>query len=77
MTIKTELIKGYIKDIILSQMTDFEIDESKVADTRAVCALREIQEVLVRDEHDDFLIVDEIVKIFMKYELDFGTCHDF
>ena len=48
-----------------------------MADTRAICALREIQEVLINDELDDFLMVDEIVKIFMKYELDFGTCHDF
>ena len=78
MKIKTELIKGYIADIVCSQMVDFEIDEEKIADTQAIKALGEIQKVLMRDnELDDFLIVEEIVNIFSKYEIDFGACHDF
>ena len=77
MTIKTELIKSYIKDMICWQISDFEIDEEKIADTVAIQALGEIQEILKRDELDDFEMVEEIVLIFSKYEIDFGSCHDF
>ncbi len=77
MTIKTELVKSYIKDMICCQISDFEIDEEKIADTMAIQALGEIQEILKRDELDDFEMVEEIVLIFCKYEIDFGSCHDF
>ena len=46
MTIKTELIKSSIIDKVCSEMTDFEIDESKVADSKAIEVLAEIQEIL-------------------------------
>ena len=77
MTIKTELVKSYIKDMICWQISDFEIDEQKIADTVAIQALGEIQEILKRDELDDFGMIEEIVLIFSKYEIDFGSCHDF
>ena len=76
MTIKTELIKGYIADSICSQITDFDIDENQVADTRAIQALAEIQEILDHDELSDFEMVDSIVSVFAKYNLAFSGYYD-
>ncbi len=77
MTVKTELIKGYISDIISSQLVDFDIDEEKIADTRALKVLSEIQDILKNDSLTDFEMVDSIVSVFAAYNLDFGACHDF
>ena len=60
-----------------SQLTDFEIDENQIADTKATMALSEIQHLLTRDELTDFEIIEEIVRVFIKYKLDYGTVHDF
>ena len=77
MNIKTELIKSYIAETVCRNISDFEIDESKVADTVAVKVLSEIQQVLKNNELDDFKMIEEIVLIFEKYNLDAGSCHDF
>ena len=77
MNIKTELIKSSIAEMVCGRITDFDIDESKVADSKATEVLAEIQEILKSGEEDDFLIVDAIVDIFIKHNLDFGGCHDF
>ncbi len=77
MTIKTELIKGGICDAVCSKLTDFDIDESKVADTRAIQALGEIQEILNDEYLSDFEIVDSIVSVFGKYNLSFSGNYDF
>ncbi len=76
MNIKTELIKGYIADVICDSISDFEIDENRIADTTATRALGEIQEVL-KSDIDDFDMIEEIVLIFEKYGIDAGNCHDF
>ena len=77
MTIKTELIKSGIREIICSNISDFEIDESKVADTVAIKVISEIQEILKNTELDDFEMIEEIVLIFEKYNLNAGHCRDF
>ena len=77
MTIKTELIKSYIADFICNNINDFGIDADRIADTKATEALAEIQQVLHKNELDDFEMVEEIVCIFEKYNLDAGVCHDF
>lgn len=78
MKIKTELIKGYIAEVICSQMADFEIDEENIADTRAILILSEIQKVLYEDDKlSDFEMIERIVSIFDRYNIDFGSCHDF
>ncbi len=77
MKIKTELVKGYIADAICQQLTDFEIDESKVADSRAIIILDAVREILCREGLSDFEIVDEIVMLFNRYNIDCGNCHDF
>ena len=77
MTIKTELIKSYISDFICNNINDFGIDADRIADTKATEALAEIQQVLHQNELDDFEMIEEIVCIFEKYNLDAGVCHDF
>ena len=77
MKIKTELIKDYIADAICNQLTDFEIDEDEIADTRATLILDAVREILLREELSDFEIVDEIVMLFNRCNIDCGSCHDF
>ncbi len=77
MNIKTELIKSYIAEIICRGITDFDIDEDKIADTTATKVLREIQQVLKKDWLDDFEKIEDIVLIFEKFNLDAGACHNF
>ena len=78
MKIKTELIKGYIADMVCDSILDFEIGEDKITDTRAIKVLGEIQAVMYGDDKfSDFEMVEQIVSIFNKYNLDCGGCHDF
>ena len=77
MNIKIDLIKSYIVDCICNDINDFGIDADRIADTKATEALAEIKQVLHKNKLDDFEMVEEIVCIFEKYNLDAGCCHDF
>ncbi len=77
MNIKVELLKNYISDFINFKIEDFEIDASQIVDTTAIQMLSEIQKVIKNDDYSDFEAIEEIVYIFEKYNIDFGTCHDF
>ena len=77
MNIKVELLKSYIADFINFKIEDFEIDASQIADTTAIQALAEIQNVIKNDAYSDFEAIEEIIGIFEKYHIDFGNCHDF
>ena len=76
MDIKVELLKRELIRKINEELDNFEIDATQIADTTAIKALREIQQILKADK-DDFMIVEEIVKVFEKYGLDCSPCHDF
>lgn len=77
MNVKVELLRNHISDYIKCRIEDFEIDAEKIADTTAIQMLSEIQKVIKNDSYSDFDIVEEIVCIFEKYNIDFGSCHDF
>ena len=77
MNIKVELLKRYISDFVNSNIEDFEINASQIADTTAIQILGEIQNVIKNEVNSDFDIVEKIVYIFEKYQIDFGSCHDF
>ena len=77
MNIKTDLIKNYIIDAVNSRIFDFEIDADSVADSTAITVLGEIQKIVQNTELTDFEIVEKIVLVFSRYNLDFGTQHDF
>ena len=76
MNIKLELLKGSIHDIIDSRLADVVINADEIADTTAIKALSEIQNILASDL-DDFETVEQIVCVFEKYNLNTGGCHDF
>ena len=76
MNIKLELLKDSVHDIIDSRLADIEINADEIADTTAIKALSEIQNILASDL-DDFEIVEQIVCVFEKYNLNAGGCHDF
>ncbi len=77
MKIKTELLKKYIADFINICIDDFEIDADKIADSVAISVLSEIQDIIKNNNYSDFEIVEKIVCVFEKYNIDFGGCHDF
>ena len=76
MNIKLELLKDSIHDIIDSRLADISINADEIADTTAIKALSEIQSILAGDL-DDFEIVEKIICVFEKYNLNAGGCHDF
>ena len=75
---KIEMIKDEIEDVLTKHLRDVSLTD----DTIATKALMEIKAVLksgnvVDGCRNDFEIVEEIVDIFEKYEIDAGGCHDF
>ena len=77
MNIKLELLRDYIDDFIKQRIEDFDIDASKIANTKAIQMLSEIQKVLKKEEYSDFDAMEKIVLIFEKNNIDFGSRHDF
>lgn len=77
MNIKLELLKSYISDFINSNLDDFEINASEIADTTAISILSEVQNIIRNENHSDFQAIEEIVNVFEKYKIDFGSRHEF
>ncbi len=77
MNIKLELLRGYVADIINSHIKDFEIDASEIADTTAIKMISEIQKIVKDENYDDFEAMDEIVRVFERYDVSAGNRHDF
>lgn len=76
MDIKLELLRGYVSDFVKNHIGDFEVDADKIADSRAIAALAEIQQAILEDS-TDFDAIEKIVMIFEKYQLSFSPRHDF
>ena len=77
MTIKTELLKRHLSDYLSSMIENFEIDESKIAESTAILMIGEIQKVIGDDNLSDFDCVEKIVCIFERYKISAGGRHDF
>ena len=77
MNLKLELLKGYISDYINSNLEDFEMDASKIADTVAINMLCEIQDIIRNEQYSDFDAIEKIVCVFEKNNIDFGFRHNF
>lgn len=69
-----DLIKDDLDDVLKKHLTDIVLS----SDTISTKALSDIQQVLKHSENkSDFDIVEEIVCIFEKYNINAGNCHDF
>ncbi|MDO5398819.1 MAG: hypothetical protein Q4G33_12915 [bacterium] len=77
MDIKLKLLSRYIAELVVSRLDNLNIDADEIADSTAIEIVYKIQQVLLNEDYDDFEIVDEIVDIFYKYNLDTGSVHDF
>lgn len=78
MKVSEELLCQSIGKNVLSMLEFCREEFIETADTKAVEVLEKIKAVLHRHEElSDFEIVDEIVEIFIKYNIDIGGCHDF
>ena len=77
MNIKLELLRDGISDLINQKIDQLEIDISKIADSMAIVLLSEIQKVIINENYSDFDAIEEIVRLFEKYNIDTGFRHDF
>ena len=67
-------IKDDIEDVLKKHLADVVLNSN----TLATKALNEIQKVLNQSENkSDFDMIEEIVCIFEKYNINAGNCHDF
>lgn len=72
-----ELLFAELGRYIVEHTPIKDFDYEKITEQRAIKILNEIQAVLHKHEElSDFDIVDAIVDIFVKYNLDIGGCHD-
>ena len=72
-----ELLADDIAELIKMRLRDIEVDAEPIIESKSVSALSEIQQVIQNDVLSDFEMVEEIVCIFEKYNIDAGGCHDF
>ena len=56
---------------------DFPYDSLDEVSATAVKMIKEIQAVLVNDEYNDYDVVEAIVEIFEKYDVDSGARNDY
>ena len=77
MKVKTELVKNYISSRIWDYVDDIiEFDANEIINTKAIEILQAIQNV-IQSDMDDFEMIEEIVCIFERNNLNAGVCHDF
>ncbi len=78
MKVAEELLCQDIGRNVLNMLEFCKEEFIETTDAKAVEVLEKIKAVLYRHEElSDFEIVNEIVIIFIKYNIDIGGCHDF
>jgi len=77
MDIIDELLCQDIGRSLIEYFKIIEIDYDKIVQTKALNALEEIKRIIRNNMLDDFMKIDEIVNVFIKYNIDTGGCHDF
>ena len=82
MNIKLEIFAGAVADVINttinSAMKNVDVNPDDIVNCLAIIILDEIKSVIQTQElEDDFDVVEKIVRIFEKYNIDAGFRHDF
>ena len=78
MNIKLELFARAISEAINSHIKYIDINADEIINSTALEALNEISLVIQNPEiESDFYVVDEIIHILDKYNINTGFRHDF
>ena len=78
MDLKLDIFAGAVSDAINSAVRYLHIDTEDIINSVALTALNEIQCVIQNAEiENDFDVVEKIVCIFEKYNINTGGRHDF
>ena len=72
-----DLLKYIIRQEVERTISETENNAADKVESLSIKILEEIVEILKNHELSDFDIVENIVCIMEKYEIDCGTCHDF
>ncbi len=78
MKIELELLSKRISDLINYNIENLDIDVSREVNSLAIEILNEIKSIIQNEEiKEDYDVVEEIVCIFEKYNIDAGFRHDY
>lgn len=77
MDVEAELLKSSFCNRLVELIKDFPYDSLDEVSATAIKMIKEIQAVLVNDEYNDYDVVEAIVEIFEKYDVDSGARNDY
>lgn len=77
MNLEIELLGNELSEAIKQYLLNSNINYDVIADTVSIKVLSEIQQILKNDCISDFDAIEQIICVFEKYNLDFGSRHDF
>lgn len=77
MNLEIELLGNVLSEAIKQYLLNSNINYDVIADTVSIKVLSEIQQILKNDCISDFDVIEQIICVFEKYNLDFGSRHDF
>ncbi len=66
MNLKIDLIRERVADMVAGQIHDLDIDLNRIANTKAIAMLGEIQAILQNKELENYQMIDEIENIFLE-----------
>lgn len=76
MELKLELIKGAVAELVTNRIVNEEIDATRIANTKAIIMLGEIQAVLQNDKLEYADMVHEIAQFFYENDITGAWWHD-
>lgn len=75
MTLYSELLSAELGEYLIERLG--EKDFQPAVESKALEVLQEIKNILSNKNPEDFMIVDKIVDVFIKNNIDIKGCHDF
>ena len=66
MNLKIDLIRERVADMVAGQIHDLDIDLNRIANTKAIAMLGEIQAILQNKELENYQMIDEIENVFLE-----------
>lgn len=77
MYVEAELLKSSFCNRLVELIKDFPYDSLDEVSRTAIKMIEEIQSVLINDDYNDYDVVEAIVEIFEKYDVDAGARNDY